>query len=285
MTWVRIESGFLRHRKVIDLPIAAKMLFIGGLCYSAENGTDGHISKAALRVLAAELGYRSVTTPLEEAGLWHKVEDGWMVHDYLTYQPSAAQERARRQEHANRVKRWRDQRKRTVDLEDRGSLETKRDTECDTVTRPARDTSCDGVRDAERALSPNPNPNPSSTTSSSSEPVVADTSDEEEDSAIAEAKRRLSKRAGAPLVDPEAWVDHVADQLRREGWKPSQAAAKTRRPREHPPGTPAKRPDCPTCDGLSLIGDGFADGYQPCPDCNGAGAVHSTPTARTGDTA
>ena len=49
--------------------------------------------------------------------------------------------------------------------------------------------------------------------------------------------------------------------------------------------TPTKRPDCPTCDGLSLIGHGLNDGYQPCPDCNAAGAVHSTPTTRTGDAA
>lgn len=87
---------------------------------------------------------------------------------------------------------------------------------------------------------------------------------EEEDAALIEAKRRLrDRRRDEPIVDPDDWVKAVAAKLRRTGWTEAPVPPPQR---EHPMGTPAKRPDCATCDGLSLV---EADGsYVPCPVCS-----------------
>lgn len=111
MSWVRIEDGFFRHRKVIDLSKDAKLLFIAGLCHCSDQTTDGFISTASLRLIAASVDVKpQVASLLVDVGLWHKQADGHTVHDYLDYQPSAEDERRRKAENADRVKRWRDAR-------------------------------------------------------------------------------------------------------------------------------------------------------------------------------
>jgi hypothetical protein len=238
MTWVRIESGFFRHRKVLDLPLAAKLLFIGGLCYSAENGTDGHISKSALRVLAAELDVKpTMTRWLEDAGLWHKQADGHDIHDYLVYQPSADQERQRRQENADRIKAWREAKK--------TKRNGVRNAPSNSVTGDVTNDVTDGVRNGHVTLSPNPNPNPV-VKSSSSEPLLSGAvGEEEEDFATAEARRRLACRQGPPVTNVEGWVRTVAANVRLE-------------PKAKPAPT-ASPPDCATCKDVALA--------EPCPDC------------------
>lgn len=97
MGWVRIDDQFFRHRKVTGLAPGAKLLFIAGLAYCAGHLTDGFISSGALRIIAAEAGVKTTFhRQLIEVGLWHKREDGYDVHDFLIYHPSAAQEMDRR---------------------------------------------------------------------------------------------------------------------------------------------------------------------------------------------
>lgn len=97
MGWVRLDDDFYHHRKVMPLSIGAKMLFVMGLCYCAENLTDGFVSTGAARSLCGMQGIkRTAIAELVEAGLWHKRDDGFEVHEYLQYQPSGAEERARR---------------------------------------------------------------------------------------------------------------------------------------------------------------------------------------------
>lgn len=113
MTWIRLEDSFFRHRKVIELSKDAKLLFIAGLCYCGEQMTDGFISNAALRVVAAVVDVKATAAAKElvDCGLWHKQADGYDVHDYLQHQTSAAEIREKRQETADRVKRWREGRR------------------------------------------------------------------------------------------------------------------------------------------------------------------------------
>ena len=244
LTWVRIESGFFRHRKVLDLPLTSKLLFLGGLCYSAENGTDGHVSRSALRVLAAELDVKATAARhLEDAGLWHKQADGHDIHDYLVYQPSAEQERQRRQEHAERMKQWRDKKTRRA---------VSRDMSHEQSQPPPRDAS----QNMSVTLSPNPNPNPIDK-SSSSEPLVGVAGSEEEDFATVEAKRRYAARQGEPVNNPAAWIARTADAIRNEPAAPPPAPSRP---------LVIQRPDCATCDGLSLV-EADDNGYVACPDC------------------
>lgn len=113
MGWVRIEDSFFRHRKVVDLSVPAKALFLAGLCRASEQLTDGFLSIGAVRAMVGELGI-STKTPAElvASGMWHKTDGGYDIHDYLDYQPSAESERRRRDQVSRRVqqhrarKRW-----------------------------------------------------------------------------------------------------------------------------------------------------------------------------------
>ncbi len=88
--WVRLDDNFPGHRKVLAAGPEASWLHIEGLCYCAHQKTDGVIPEGALAKLtqfskpkAAKLAARLV-----EAGLWELNGTGWMVHDYLDYNPS-----------------------------------------------------------------------------------------------------------------------------------------------------------------------------------------------------
>lgn len=210
MTWVRIESGFLRHRKIIDLPVGAKMLFVAGLCHSAETGTDGHITAAALRILAAELDVKStLSKALEDAGLWHKREGGWDIHDYLGYQPSAEDERRRRRENADRMQAWRETKKRRRDGRSNNARNTSQDTsrnaEREGARSDERDASCDGP------VTLSPNPKGSSNSSLQREVVGAHGCDDDEKlKAVAAhiAAQRIASLAKPP-DNPKAYLRTV----------------------------------------------------------------------------
>lgn len=91
MAWVKVDDQFFRHPKVLAAGRDARDLYLVGLCYCAQSLTDGFIPDAAIRVLAAEA---EIDTGIASAarligvGLWEVVEGGYIVHDYLEYQPS-----------------------------------------------------------------------------------------------------------------------------------------------------------------------------------------------------
>lgn len=112
MTWVRIDDGFFRNRKVVGLSNNAKILFIAGLCDANDQLTDGFIDKAAAKALTRALSVTGkAVTELVEAGLWHKSEAGYEIHDYLEYQTPASQVRAERAKAKERMQRVRARRR------------------------------------------------------------------------------------------------------------------------------------------------------------------------------
>ncbi len=100
MTWFKVQDQFFAHPKVIDLSKDAKLLYLAGLAYCHEHLTDGVLSQAALRMVAATVDVPSGETVagLTHAGLWEVIEDGYCVHDYLDYQEPAATTRKKREE-------------------------------------------------------------------------------------------------------------------------------------------------------------------------------------------
>ncbi len=109
MAWIRIEDSIFRNRKIVELPPNSKLLLIGSLCHCADQMTDGFIATGAAKATAGLLGVPwTAHKPLVDGGLWHKAEGGFMVHDYLDYQPSSQQERQRREAEADRKRRWRE---------------------------------------------------------------------------------------------------------------------------------------------------------------------------------
>ena len=103
--WVKLDDNFAEHPKLIKAGPRAGWLHVAALCYCSRQLTDGHIPETALRLLMA--GGRVLADRLVEAGLWEPEGDGWHIHDYLDYQPSAAKVRAERQSAQERMQRHR----------------------------------------------------------------------------------------------------------------------------------------------------------------------------------
>jgi hypothetical protein len=115
MTWVKIEDGFADHPKLLRAGPIAGWLHLAGLCYSARHLTDGHVPVQAIHTLAVFNGVAAtgdgqlfsepmrvdvheLARILVRAGLWEEQHDGetkvltgWLIHDYLAYNPSRAQ--------------------------------------------------------------------------------------------------------------------------------------------------------------------------------------------------
>lgn len=111
MPWVRFDDRFPTHRKVRRLSDAAFRLHVSAIHWCSEHLTDGHIPDAELELVSDSRSPRRAVGELERAGLWHAVDDGWEIHDFLEYQPSASKVKAEREAKRERQERWREGKK------------------------------------------------------------------------------------------------------------------------------------------------------------------------------
>jgi hypothetical protein len=102
VTWLRIDDEFPEHSKIMALKGAgAKWLHLVALCQCASNLTDGRVDPQRLKVICA---IADVPRPahcvkrLVEAGLWVEDGEGYMIKDYLDYNPDAATVKAKREQ-------------------------------------------------------------------------------------------------------------------------------------------------------------------------------------------
>lgn len=107
MPWVRLDDRFPSHRKVALLSDRAFRLHVSAICWCAENLTDGHIGERELALVTRIRGVKVTAKQLEDAGLWDRVDDGWVIHDYLDYNPSREQVLLERKKNAERQERFR----------------------------------------------------------------------------------------------------------------------------------------------------------------------------------
>jgi hypothetical protein len=105
MPWAKLDDGFWRNPKVMAASLEATGLFARSLAYCGDQLTDGHVPAKVAAILAD--GRRRPITELVERGLWRPNGDGFDVHDYLDYNPSAAAVKRRRERDADRLRRWR----------------------------------------------------------------------------------------------------------------------------------------------------------------------------------
>jgi hypothetical protein len=111
MPWVRLDDRFPSHRKVALLSDRAFRLHVSAICWCAENLTDGHISDRELPLVAHMRGVKATAQQLQNAGLWDRTDTGWVIHDYLDYNPSREQVIADRKKNAERQERFRQRKK------------------------------------------------------------------------------------------------------------------------------------------------------------------------------
>jgi hypothetical protein len=104
VTWFRLDDSFHSHPKVIAAGNEATGLFVRCGTYAAEHLTDGFIRKD----VALLYGSDALAATLVKATLWHRTRGGWMIHDYLDYNPSAEQVKQERKAASERQKRRRE---------------------------------------------------------------------------------------------------------------------------------------------------------------------------------
>lgn len=112
MSWIRLDDGFPRHRRVQELgrDVVAKWLHIVALCYCGEHLTDGLVDEIALRSIINDADIppsaaRRCIPKLVAAGLWieHESRSGWLIRDYLDYNPTRASVKAKREQAKDRM--------------------------------------------------------------------------------------------------------------------------------------------------------------------------------------
>lgn len=111
MPWVRLDEHALNHVKILAISDGAFRLWIEGLAHCQRHLTDGKISAAALKGFRyAKRGrVQELTTAIDRhAALWEADEDGYAVHDYLSWndpRDKVIEERRKAQERYERFKK------------------------------------------------------------------------------------------------------------------------------------------------------------------------------------
>lgn len=86
-TYIRVHDGMPGHPKVRGLSDKAFRTLIRAWCYCSEYLTDGEV----VAVVARDLGTNKAWTELVSAGLVESAPSGYLMHDYLQHQRSAAE--------------------------------------------------------------------------------------------------------------------------------------------------------------------------------------------------
>lgn len=100
MAWVKIDDQFADHPKTVEAGPLAMAMQIAALCWANRKLTDGYIPSRAAASFLPTVGFdpetgepttwRDVVDTLVRVGMWEPVEGGYLIHDYLDYQPSRA---------------------------------------------------------------------------------------------------------------------------------------------------------------------------------------------------
>lgn len=123
MTWVRFDDQFPIHRKVAGLNDAAFRTHTEAVFWCARNTTDGIIRAHEINQIRARADRH--TDELVAHEIWHQAgqlcractdglaaagraepTDGWLIHDYLKFQPSRAKIEKEKAAKADRQTRW-----------------------------------------------------------------------------------------------------------------------------------------------------------------------------------
>lgn len=167
MTWVRFDDQFPIHRKIGGLSDALYRLHTEAIFWCARNGTNGVIRRSELKLISTR-AKPARASELVEKGLWHEATspcaqcavahedagtpeavDGWMVHDYLSFQPSRSKVESERAAKADRQAKW---------LAAKKGTRRNGDASLDASQPPSRDASEDAAPHARATRSHHPAP-------------------------------------------------------------------------------------------------------------------------------
>jgi hypothetical protein len=97
LPWVRLDTSFASNPKILylveDKRYRAAFVWLAGLAYSGDHGTDGFIPYSALPCLH---GTKSDAKALVDVGLWHESLGGWEINSWAEAQVSNEETQLRR---------------------------------------------------------------------------------------------------------------------------------------------------------------------------------------------
>lgn len=100
--WVRLDEKRAIHHKLLTAGMAASGLDVTAMCWSSLHENDGFISTDDLRMLAGMYrcdDWEDLAAVLVKVGRWtqDRRRKGYLIKDFLQYNPSRAELEARRE--------------------------------------------------------------------------------------------------------------------------------------------------------------------------------------------
>jgi len=97
LSWVRLDTQWSHNPKFLalvqDKKWRAIAVYMAGLGYCGAHGTDGFLPLVSLPMIH---GTRKDAEDLVDARLWNLAQGGWDVNGWAEFQPSNAEQEARK---------------------------------------------------------------------------------------------------------------------------------------------------------------------------------------------
>jgi len=97
LPWVRLDTGFPMNPKVLSLVEDKKWqsiaVYVAGLAYSGQQGTDGFLPASSLVFMH---GTKRNGMDLVNVGLWIPTPGGYEINDWTDYQQTSEENELRR---------------------------------------------------------------------------------------------------------------------------------------------------------------------------------------------
>lgn len=101
--WFRLDVNYPRHPKVLAVGIVAEVLTTRAMAHCAEFLTDGVLLITDVPSISQKLKppqIKAAINQLVAVGLWERLDEGYLIHDYLDRQPSKEEVMGRHQRRA-----------------------------------------------------------------------------------------------------------------------------------------------------------------------------------------
>ncbi len=184
--WIKLDDQFSDHPKIIEAGPLAAWLYVCGLTYAARYLTDGYIPAGQVRKLADVDNASELAAKLVEVGLWESIDGGYLIHDYLEYNPNREDVMATREARAEAGARGGRRKAAASKTPSKSASKTPANCQANAIAK------------SKQKSTPSPSPSPSSAQFDS------DREGEEES--------RVSTPAKAPPI-PEPWPDEPAGKV------------------------------------------------------------------------
>lgn len=101
MAWAKLDDGFWSNPKVEEAGNEAAGAYARMLSYCGQHLTDGHVKQAAAKYITR----RPILTRLVELGFLERNGEGWIIPDYLEFNPSREEVESKRKARSEAGKR------------------------------------------------------------------------------------------------------------------------------------------------------------------------------------